>query len=100
MERIEKSIDVLCPIKTAYNQWTQFEEFPRFVKGIKKVTQLDNKRLHWAAEIAGKDKSGTLESRSKSPTTESPGKAKAVNMYLVLSTSRPSIRIVRVLISS
>ena len=56
MERIEKSIDVLCPIKTVYNQWTQFEEFPRFMKGVKKVTQLDNTRLHWEAEIAGKDK--------------------------------------------
>jgi uncharacterized membrane protein len=56
MERIEKSIDVLCPIKTVYNQWTQFEEFPRFMKGINKVTQLDNKRLHWEAEIAGKHK--------------------------------------------
>jgi uncharacterized membrane protein len=56
MERIEKSIDVLCPIKTVYNQWTQSEEFPRFMKGVKKVTQLDNKRLHWEAEIAGKDK--------------------------------------------
>jgi uncharacterized membrane protein len=56
MERIEKSIDVECPINTAYNQWTQFEEFPRFMKGVKKVTQLDDQRLHWEAEIAGKDK--------------------------------------------
>jgi len=56
MERIEKSIDVLCPLKTVYNQWTQFEEFPRFMKGVKKVTQLDDKRLHWEAEIAGNDK--------------------------------------------
>ena len=56
MERIEKSIDVECPISTVYNQWTQFEEFPRFMKGVKKVTQLDDQRLHWEAEIAGKDK--------------------------------------------
>jgi uncharacterized membrane protein len=89
MERIEKSIDVLCPIKTVYNQWTQFEEFPRFMKGIKKVTQLDNKRLHWEAEIAGKDRSGTLESRIKSPIIGLPGKTKAVNTHLVLSTLRP-----------
>lgn len=56
MEKIEKSIDVECPISTVYNQWTQFEEFPRFMKGVKRVTQLDDKRLHWEAEIAGKDK--------------------------------------------
>jgi uncharacterized membrane protein len=56
MEKIEKSIDVECPISTVYNQWTQFEDFPRFMKGVKRVTQLDDKRLHWEAEIAGKDK--------------------------------------------
>jgi uncharacterized membrane protein len=56
MERIEKSIEVECPISTVYNQWTQFEEFPRFMKGVKKVTQLDDQRLRWQAEIAGKDK--------------------------------------------
>jgi uncharacterized membrane protein len=56
MERIEKSIDVDCPLSTVYNQWTQFEEFPRFMKGVKRVTQLDDQRPHWEAEIAGKDK--------------------------------------------
>lgn len=56
MERIEKSIEVECPIRTVYNQWTQFEEFPRFMDGVKKVTQLDDKRLHWVAEIGGKEK--------------------------------------------
>lgn len=56
MERIQKSIEVECPISTVYNQWTQFEEFPRFMEGVKEVTQLDDKRLHWHAEIAGIDK--------------------------------------------
>jgi uncharacterized membrane protein len=56
MERIEKTIEVDAPVRTVYNQWTQFEEFPRFMKGVKRVTQLDDKRLHWEAEIAGKDK--------------------------------------------
>jgi uncharacterized membrane protein len=56
MERIEKSIHVDCPLRTVYNQWTQFEEFPRFMEGVKKVTQLDDKRLHWEAEVAGKHK--------------------------------------------
>jgi uncharacterized membrane protein len=56
MERVEKSITVECPLQTVYNQWTQFEEFPRFMEGVKHVTQLDDKRLHWEAEIGGKHK--------------------------------------------
>lgn len=54
MSTIEKSIDVDVPLQTAYNQWTQFEEFPRFMEGIEEVRQLDDKRLRWRAEIAGK----------------------------------------------
>jgi uncharacterized membrane protein len=56
METIKKSIEVERPISTVYNQWTQFEEFPRFMKGVKRVTQLDDQRLHWEAEIGGKTK--------------------------------------------
>jgi uncharacterized membrane protein len=56
MERITKSIEIDLPVNTVYNQWTQFEEFPHFMEGVKKVTQLDDKRLHWVAEIAGKEK--------------------------------------------
>jgi uncharacterized membrane protein len=56
MERIEKTIEVDRPVRTVYNQWTQFEEFPRFMEGVKQVTQLDDQRLHWVAEISGKQK--------------------------------------------
>ena len=55
MSNIEKSIDVEVPVRTAYNQWTQFEEFPRFMEGVKEVHQIDDKTLHWRAEIAGKE---------------------------------------------
>ena len=41
MEKIEKSIEVERPVSTVYNQWTQFEEFPRFMKGVNSVKQLD-----------------------------------------------------------
>lgn len=54
METIEKHIDVNVPVRTAYNQWTQFEEFPRFMEGVEQVTQLDDTRLHWVANIGGK----------------------------------------------
>ena len=53
MSTIEESIEVDVPIRTAYNQWTQFEEFPSFMEGVVQVTQVDEKRLHWVAEIAG-----------------------------------------------
>ena len=51
--KVQKSITVDVPVSTAYNQWTQFEEFPQFMGGVNKVEQLDDKRLHWVAEIAG-----------------------------------------------
>jgi uncharacterized membrane protein len=54
MANVEKSIDVNVPVRTAYNQWTQFEDFPRFMEGVQQVKQLDEKHLHWVAEIAGK----------------------------------------------
>src|ERR687890_208366 len=53
MARVEETIEVNVPVSTAYNQWTQFEEFPKFMDGVESVTQLDDKRLHWVAEIAG-----------------------------------------------
>jgi len=53
MSTIEESIDIDVPIRTAYNQWTQFEEFPSFMEGVEEVTQEDDKHLHWVAEIAG-----------------------------------------------
>jgi hypothetical protein len=51
--KVEKSIQVDVPLSTAYNQWTQFEDFPAFMGGVKEVRQLDDRRLHWVAEIAG-----------------------------------------------
>lgn len=51
--KVEKSIEVQVPVSTAYNQWTQFEEFPRFMGGVREVRQLDDRRMHWVAEIAG-----------------------------------------------
>ena len=56
MERIEKSIEVRCPVHTVYNQWTQFEEFPRFMEGVEAVRQLSDDRLHWVADIGGRTK--------------------------------------------
>ncbi|HEV2810850.1 MAG TPA: SRPBCC family protein [Acidimicrobiales bacterium] len=53
MSTTQKSIEIDLPVSTVYNQWTQFEDFPHFMEGVESVTQLDDKRLHWVAEIAG-----------------------------------------------
>ncbi len=54
MSQIEQSIEVKVPVRTAYNQWTQFEDFPLFMEGVDHVQQLDDSRLHWVASIGGR----------------------------------------------
>ena len=54
MATVHESISVRAPISTVYNQWTQFEEFPRFMEGVEHVQQLDDTRLHWVTEFGGK----------------------------------------------
>ena len=53
MSTIEESIEVAVPVRTAYNQWTQFEEFPRFMEGVEEIRQLSDTRTHWKTKIAG-----------------------------------------------
>jgi uncharacterized membrane protein len=53
METIEKTVKVDRPVSTVYNQWTQFEEFPRFMDGVEQVTQLSDARQRWEAQIMG-----------------------------------------------
>ncbi len=56
MSKIEQSIEVNVPVRTAYNQWTQFEDFPHFMEGVNKVLQKDDVTLEWEAEIAGQNR--------------------------------------------
>jgi uncharacterized membrane protein len=63
----EESIEVDVPVRTAYNQWTQFEEFPRFMEHIEEVRQLDDKRLYWRAKIAGKTVEWDAEITDQTP---------------------------------
>ena len=56
MSEIMETVDVEVPVRTAYDQWTQFETFPQFMDGVKSVRQLDDTTLEWVAEIAGREK--------------------------------------------
>jgi uncharacterized membrane protein len=67
MSLIEKSIEINVPVKAAYNQWTQFEEFPKFMEGVKQVKQIDDTHLHWKAEIGGKEKEWDAEITEQIP---------------------------------
>jgi uncharacterized membrane protein len=67
MPRFEETIDVDVPVRVAYDQWTQFEEFPRFMEGVERVVQRDEKTLDWTAEIAGQRKDWTAEITDQTP---------------------------------
>lgn len=66
---IEDSIEVNVPVSTAYNQWTQFEDFPKFMGGVREVRQLDDTHLHWRAEIGGKEEEWDAEITEQVPDT-------------------------------
>jgi uncharacterized membrane protein len=61
MERIHKTFEIGVPVRTAYNQWTQFEDFPRFMDGVMEVRQIDDTHLHWRASLAGTEKEWDAE---------------------------------------
>ena len=61
MERIHKTFEIGVPVRTAYNQWTQFEDFPRFMDGVREVRQIDDTHLHWRASLGGTEKEWDAE---------------------------------------
>ena len=64
---VEHTFDVERDVRTVYNQWTQFEDFPEFMEGIKRVDQKDDKRLHWEADIAGSEREWEAEIVEQEP---------------------------------
>ena len=67
MSKIEQSIDVNVPVRVAYDQWTQFEEFPRFMNGVESVRQVGDTKLHWIATIGGTRKEWDAEITQQEP---------------------------------
>ena len=94
---VEESIELDVPVRTAYNQWTQFEEFPRFMHGVIEVRQLDDKHLHWRVEIGGKEEEWDSEITEQVPdqriawrSTSGPHNAGVVTFHK-LSDSRSKV---------
>jgi uncharacterized membrane protein len=67
MAQITESVDVAVPVRTAYNQWTQFEEFPRFMDGVEEIRQTDDTHLHWVAKFGGKREEWDAEVTEQHP---------------------------------
>ncbi|HKY74808.1 MAG TPA: SRPBCC family protein [Acidimicrobiia bacterium] len=67
MATIEESVEVEVPVRTAYNQWTQFEEFPQFMEGVEQVRQITDTKVHWVAEIAGQKREWDAEITEQTP---------------------------------
>jgi len=64
---IIEAIEVKVPVRAVYNQWTQFEDFPQFMKSIKEIRQVDDRHLHWKANVAGEDKEWDSEITEQIP---------------------------------
>lgn len=75
MASYEHAIDVHVPVRTAYNQWTQFEKFPQFMESVEEIRQLSDTRLHWRARIAGVEQEWEAEIDEQIPISASPGTA-------------------------
>ena len=69
MGEITQSDDVAVDVSTAYNQWTQFEEFPRFME-VESVEQIDDRRLRWKVDIAGIDRVRSRDHRADSRSAD------------------------------
>lgn len=67
MARVSRQVSVNAPLRTVYNQWTQFEDFPRFMEGVEEVRQLDDRRLHWRASIGGREREWEAEIQEQVP---------------------------------
>jgi uncharacterized membrane protein len=67
MKRIEDQIEVECPVRAVYNQWTQFEEFPYFMSGVKEVKQRDDTHVYWRGELWGLETEWESEIKEQVP---------------------------------
>jgi uncharacterized membrane protein len=88
MTTVEQSVEVEVPVSTAYNQWTQFEEFPQFMEGVERIDQLTDDKLHWVTKIAGVEREFDATITEQHPdervawtTTDGPKQAGVVTFH-------------------
>ncbi len=88
MSAIQESIEVNVPVRVAYDQWTQFEEFPRFMSHVREIRQLDDATTHWTIEVAGREAEFDAKITEQIPDTriawnviDGPGHAGAVDFH-------------------
>ena len=67
MTNVERRIDVDVPVTVAYDQWTQFESFPRFMDGVLKVEQRDDRTLDWVVTVGGQRREWTARIVDQTP---------------------------------
>ena len=67
MSQVKESIDVAVPVRTAYDQWTQFESFPQFMEGVESITQVDDTHNHWVAKVGGVTREFDTEITEQTP---------------------------------
>ena len=67
MSTVEQSIDVDVPVRTAYDQWTQFESFPKFMDGVERIDQISDTRTHWVTKIGGVEREFDAEITEQHP---------------------------------
>lgn len=70
MARAASEIVVDAPLQQVYNQWTQFEEFPRFMGNVEQVQQLDDRHLHWKAKVGGQEVEWDAEIKEQIPDSK------------------------------
>jgi uncharacterized membrane protein len=99
MSTIDQAIELDVPVRSAYDQWTQFEEFPRFMEGVTKVSQLDDKTLEWTARIGGIERSWRAEITEQTPDRRiawrsiDGAKNNGVVSFETMGDGRPRIRL-------
>jgi uncharacterized membrane protein len=67
MSTVEKTVEVDVPVRTAYNQWTQFESFPEFMEDVERIEQLDDTTTRWHVNMMGADRTFDADITEQQP---------------------------------